>query len=552
MRSSLASSLISCALAASLLACGGKTPPPGSPTTSADAPEWVHRGTHVEKGKISGVGAVSGIKNTELARTTAINRGRAEISKVLETYSASLMKDYQESVKAGSAPSDEGQMVTQAIKTFSANLLEGTEPQGYWQDPANGAWYGLVVLDFERAKDIASAKSDMPSETKKWVEEHGKDALADLEKETRPPQVTPATPEEEAPTAEAPPPAAPSAPPAKGPGPAPKVGGDAPAWTKSNGGGACDSNKFLCGVGQGKDVTASDIAARAELARIFEANIKAVATSFEGAARTISSKTGEQWAEVQRVTSYSLVSTDKLVVMSEIRERWQDTSGKFWTLAVIDRAQAANALREQIQTLDGTVGSQLSRAEGASDNLTKFKALKQAAAALAEREALNADLRVIEKSGQGVPSPHNIGEVTAQLEGAAGDLSIGVAIAGSGSDRVQSCLEEGLTAKGYQVEAKATEEEDEDPDVSGSYDVILKGSVKAEKRGQIAGSEVVNITFTLKLINGATNKVLKTMTATKKASRGDVKSAASTAAHQMCTQKMPELVAGIDQYFSKK
>ena len=127
-----------------------------------------------------------------------------------------------------------------------------------------------------------------------------------------------------------------------------------------------------------------------------------------------------------------------------------------------------------------------------------------------------------------------------------------MAVAGSGSDRVQACLEEGLTAKGYQVEAKSVEEEDEDPDVSGSYDVVLKGSVKAEKRGAIAGSEVVNISFTLKLINGSTNKVLKTLTASKKASRGDVKQAAATAAHQLCTQKMPELVAGIDQYFSKK
>ena len=117
---------------------------------------------------------------------------------------------------------------------------------------------------------------------------------------------------------------------------------------------------------------------------------------------------------------------------------------------------------------------------------------------------------------------------------------------------MQACLEEGLTAKGYQVEAKSSEEEDEDPDVSGKFDVVLKGSVKADKRGAIAGSEVVNISFTLKLINGSTNKVLKTLTANKKASRGDVKQAAATAARQLCTQKMPELISGIDQYFGKK
>ena len=53
-----------------------------------------------------------------------------------------------------------------------------------------------------------------------------------------------------------------------------------------------------------------------------------------------------------------------------------------------------------------------------------------------EREAMNSDLRVIDRSGKGVPAAHNIGEVTSMLEGAAGELSIGVAISGSGSDRV--------------------------------------------------------------------------------------------------------------------
>ena len=48
-----------------------------------------------------GVGAVSGVMNKPLARTTADNRARAEIAKVFETYSASLMRDYAASTTAG-------------------------------------------------------------------------------------------------------------------------------------------------------------------------------------------------------------------------------------------------------------------------------------------------------------------------------------------------------------------------------------------------------------------------------------------------------------------
>ncbi|MCC7385269.1 MAG: LPP20 family lipoprotein [Deltaproteobacteria bacterium] len=539
-------------LAASLLACGGGQPPSGSPATTAEAPEWVHKGTHVGQGRIVGVGSAGGMQNTELARTTATNRGRAEISKILEVYSASLMKDFQESVKAGAAPSDESQLVTQAIKTFSAQLLEGTEVGGYWFDPGDNTWYGMVVLDFARQREIAAAKANMPGGVKKWVDENGDKVLGDLETETGR-HAPPASPPAEQPAQAAEPPPPPPPPVAPGPGPAPKVGGEPPAWTKGkNTGGACDAQKFLCGVGSGKKSEAADIAARAELARIFESNIKSIQTSFEGAARKIASATGEQWAEVQKVTSFSMVSTDKVVRMSEIAERWQDKSSTYWTLAVIDRAQASAALREQIQVKDQIVDAELSRAQGTEEKLARFRALRKAVSALVEREAMNSDLRVIEKSGQGVPSPHNIGEVVAMLEGATESLSIGVAVAGSAADKVQACLEEGLTARGYQVEAKSQEEDDEDPDISGKYDVLIKATIKGEKRGVVAGSEVVNLTLTVKLIDGAKNKVLKTITANKKASRGDVKSAAATAAHQMCTQKMNEVLNGIDQYFGKK
>ncbi len=540
-------------------ACGGKTLPPGSPTKLVDAPEWVHKGTRVGKGEIVGVGAASGIKNPELLRVTASNRGRNEIAKILEVYSASLMKDYQESVSAGQpGVSSESQMVTNAIKTFSAQLLEGTEVQGYWLDPTNGTQFALVVLNFERQKEIASAKADMPGSMKDWVAENGPKVLAELESEGKGPpaaaSVAPAeAPGEAAPADTTPTPSAPAPTPSKpaNAGPEPRKG-DAPAWTKANGTGACDTNRYLCGVGTGRDLTTADVNARAELARIFEANIKSVATSFEGAARKISSSTGEQWIEAQKVTSFSMVSTEKVLRMSTILDRWQDAQAKSWTLAVIDRAQAGAALREEIEQKDSIVDAALGRAEGTEDKLARFGSLKQASQALLEREALNSDLRVIEKSGQGVPARHSIGDVLAMLEGAATDLSIGAAISGSGADKVQACLEQALTAKGYQVAASSTEEDDEDPDVSGKYDVILKGTVKAEKRGQVAGSEVVNVELTLKLINGSTNKVLRTFTASRKASRGDLKSAASTAATQLCNQKIPEVAKGIDEFFGKK
>jgi hypothetical protein len=77
-------------------ACG-EGEKPAAAKKSSGFPEWVEKGTgafSADKNRVfRGVGSASGIKNASLARTTADNRGRAEIAKIFETYSASLMKE---------------------------------------------------------------------------------------------------------------------------------------------------------------------------------------------------------------------------------------------------------------------------------------------------------------------------------------------------------------------------------------------------------------------------------------------------------------------------
>jgi hypothetical protein len=552
------------ALAAGVGACAG------SPSASqklaagvpANAPDWVMRGSRVQSGSIFGVGMVAGIKNVGTARNTASNRARKEISKILETYSASLMKDYAASTSAGGARSEE-QHVEEAVKTFSAQLLVGVEVKDYWLDGNANVWYALAELNFERQREVAAAGAQMGPGMREWIDQNGGKVLGGMEGGGEAPSVGSEGGEDEAapegeseepeapvaeaparPAAPAPAPAAPAPPAADGP-PA-KVGGAAPGWTQNQ----CDRARYLCGVGDGADRKAADIDARAELARIFVANIKSVEESFSGAASQISSKTKESWIEVSKVSSFSMVSTDKVVTMSQIAERWDDGKGRLWSLAVIDRAQASAALRDRIEELDEEVGRRVAAAKGAADAVGRLKNLKAAVQALVEREAANADLRVVQSSGEGIPSPHSMGQLVGMLESAAESLKLGIALGGSGAERVRACLEEALTAKGYQVEVNV-DEEDDTVEISGSFDVLVKGAIKAEKRGPIAGSEVVQTTLTLQLINGKTQKILRTFTGSEKGSRGSVKEAASTAAFKICQKKVPEMVTDIERYFSR-
>lgn len=171
-------------------ACGGdKTETgqvnPGGPVV--EYPEWVNKGSGAfggEKKVFYGVGSASGIRNHSLARTTAQNRARAEISKVFETYSASLMKDFQESITAGDfSASSESQLVQQAIKTFSANTINGAQVSEHWIHPTDGTIFSLCELDMQAFMDSLSGHKELNEKTKEAVKRAAEKAFADLDAE---------------------------------------------------------------------------------------------------------------------------------------------------------------------------------------------------------------------------------------------------------------------------------------------------------------------------------------------------------------------------------
>ena len=173
-----------------IVACGGEKKQEGqlsAGTAVVEYPAWVNKGSGAfggEKKVFYGVGSASGIRNASLARSTADNRARAEISKVFETYSASLMKDYSASTTAGdfSATSEE-QMVTQAIKTFSAQTLNGVEIVEHWIHPQTGEIYSLARLDIAGFMDQIDKAKELNAKVKEAVKRSAEKAFGDLEAE---------------------------------------------------------------------------------------------------------------------------------------------------------------------------------------------------------------------------------------------------------------------------------------------------------------------------------------------------------------------------------
>ena len=190
MKVSLKSILVVAVAALVLGACGSSTTSGSVPPNfeGIDFPEWVTKGGGAfggEEGRVFyGVGSVSGIRNHALARTTAENRARADLARVFETYTASLMKDYMASTTAGDmSASSEEQHVEQVVKTFSAQTLSGVQVVDRWWHPQDNTVYALARLDLDNFTDQLDNMKELNSKVRDYVRKNAERAHMDLERE---------------------------------------------------------------------------------------------------------------------------------------------------------------------------------------------------------------------------------------------------------------------------------------------------------------------------------------------------------------------------------
>jgi hypothetical protein len=164
------------------IGCGKKEPAP-----PIAGPAWTYKGSGAfddeKKGKVFyGVGIASGIKNKALLFNTADNRARAEVAKVLETYVASLAKDYMASTTAGDmSASSEEQHVEQALKSFTKTTLHGARVIDHWIDPGDGTLFALCEMDLLAFKEALNDYKELDAKVRDYVRENAEKLHEQLE-----------------------------------------------------------------------------------------------------------------------------------------------------------------------------------------------------------------------------------------------------------------------------------------------------------------------------------------------------------------------------------
>ena len=129
-----------------------------------DAPDWVNEGTQMLNDKdgrlFHGVGQAPAMGDESLQLSTADERARAEVARVLSSFLKVASKDYSASASRGGEQANE-QSVSRQIENLTQVNLTGAKIIGRWRDKRTQTVYSIAELDMKRMKDTVAQLQDM-------------------------------------------------------------------------------------------------------------------------------------------------------------------------------------------------------------------------------------------------------------------------------------------------------------------------------------------------------------------------------------------------------
>lgn len=164
------SSMLLCAFA--IAACSSTTKVE-SDLGIKGAPDWVNEGTNILNDKggrlFHGVGSAAPMGDMALQKSTADDRARAEVARVLSSYMDVVTSDYVSAAKAGGASVAE-ESVTRQVKSLTKVNLAGAKIIGSWRDKKTNVIYSIAELDMKHVKSTLAGTQEMNDDLKRYIE----------------------------------------------------------------------------------------------------------------------------------------------------------------------------------------------------------------------------------------------------------------------------------------------------------------------------------------------------------------------------------------------
>ncbi len=164
-------------IAAVLLAgCGSNKTMVESDLNIKGAPDWVNEGTQMlndNDGRLfHGVGQAPVMGDESLQRSTADERARAEVARVLSSYLNVATKDYSAMASRGGEQANE-QSVSRQIDNLTQVNLTGAKIIGHWRDRKTQTVYAIAELDMKRMKETVEQLEAMSPGLRDFLTQKG-------------------------------------------------------------------------------------------------------------------------------------------------------------------------------------------------------------------------------------------------------------------------------------------------------------------------------------------------------------------------------------------
>ena len=160
------------AAALALAACGGGKTIVESDLGIKGAPDWVNKGTQAVNDKdgrlFHGVGSSASLGDDALQRSTADDRARAEVARMLSTYIDAVSSDYSAASGTG-ANANADQSVSRQIKAITKQNLAGSKIIGRWKDSRTNMVYSIAEIDLKQVKTTLEGANGMNDDLKRYV-----------------------------------------------------------------------------------------------------------------------------------------------------------------------------------------------------------------------------------------------------------------------------------------------------------------------------------------------------------------------------------------------
>ena len=208
------------------------------------------------------------------------------------------------------------------------------------------------------------------------------------------------------------------------------------------------SEQYMIGVGEADTMSTAKSRARAEIAKIFSVAVEATMTDSSSFANDGLGSTQNSLAIDRELKS----KTNQLLQGVELPKVWRDeTSQRFFALAVLPRQKARLALSNDIDQLDLGIDSRLNRSRESTYLFEKMKLMATAIDLKAQRDRVNAQLRVVSLLGNGKPSNLSIESLKSEYAQLLSQVTITPEATGVGADQLQRSLSDALANQGYKV-----------------------------------------------------------------------------------------------------